>query len=385
MVLSFSACAVEPYPWFPNHGKPPEPHFPEILLSPGRAREALAAGRLRLTDLADPQAAREIGEGPPPLLPGGDPAAAGSLFLALELSGHENPRILAGGPREWAALRTEFPPSSAESPKGIGPEGEGDSILAGREAVLAAYGRGGFEIIDLRGPEVWGRSADPEGGRAGHIPHSLPFDFSTLLEDGAWPDPASAREHFLQLGPRKREHVDPAAVFILYGVDESDRRLGLAYLLMRMMDLKVRVYREGWRGWEAEAGDPVVRIIGTRELEGLLRAENPELVDDFDYASLAFLDLRGAFDFRRRHLPGAISLPIHLFADSLSSLVAKRWPDADRASLPMVLYCYGPGCVRSRNAATMAARRGFRELLWFRAGLPAWKGEDLPTYKGARP
>jgi thiosulfate/3-mercaptopyruvate sulfurtransferase len=93
------------------------------------------------------------------------------------------------------------------------------------------------------------------------------------------------------------------------------------------------------------------------------------------------LDLRGNLDFSRRHLPGAHSLPIHLFRDSLSTLIDEHWPAADLSKLPLVFYCYGPDCIRSRNGASMAARQGFRDLLWYREGVEGWRRTGLPLHK----
>ena len=67
-----------------------------------------------------------------------------------------------------------------------------------------------------------------------------------------------------------------------------------------------------------------------------------------------------------------VGLPSHLFADDFEPLLQERWPDLDRAGTAILFYCYGPTCIRSRHCASVAARHGFRNLLWFRDGIEGW-------------
>jgi 3-mercaptopyruvate sulfurtransferase SseA/rhodanese-related sulfurtransferase len=373
-----SAKAVEPYPWIPGNRKVSEPVYPEILITLDKAVEAVAGGDLLLLDNQSPNVLGDFSGHEVLLLSGSDPYAAGRMFLSMEAAGFPVPRILKGGAKALDALQREV---SVSPKKASRKPSRNEEIFIERKAVREAFGRDHFEIIDLRGADTWSLATLPEPSRAGHIPHSLPFDFSTLLADGDWPDPAEARKQFLKLGPREREYVDSQATFIIYGEDQADPNLGLAYLLLRLMDIDVRVYDAGWQDWSTDLKSPIVRIMPTRELENLMRAENPQLVDEFDYESFIFLDLRGSFDFRRRHLPGSIHLPMHVFADSLSGCLDANWPEVDPSTIPVVLYCYGPECVRSRNGASVAAHQGFRNLIWYRDGVTGWKSEGLPLFR----
>ena len=47
----------------------------------------------------------------------------------------------------------------------------------------------------------------------------------------------------------------------------------------------------------------------------------------------------------------------------------------NRSQTPLVLYCYGRDCIRSRECATIAARHGFLNLLWYREGMDGWERE----------
>ena len=122
-----------------------------------------------------------------------------------------------------------------------------------------------------------------------------------------------------------------------------------------------------------------VRIISASALGELLGRENPSLADR-PSEHIALFDLRGKRDFLLRHLPGALPMPAHQLKDSLATRFDERWPEVERATTPLVLYCYGPECTRSRIGATRAARMGFRELYVFKGGLMEWQDADLPHY-----
>ncbi len=391
LLLAWTALSVEPYPWIPGNQSAPEPVYPEILMDAREAIEAVAKGDLLPMDLRSMEEF-ELGHIPGAiwkqtgnpnssqalLLYADDLETLGSSFMILD--GDPAPRILVGGLDAWRDAGGEIEKGGEGNERALRGEAS-EQHFVDRAEVNEAYGREDFEIIDLRGDDVWMRYDEVDHIRAGHIPHSLPYDFSDLFLGRHWPEPAAARAKFLKLGPRESDHVNPAATFILYGEDSADSRLGLAYLMLRIMDVEARVYRGGWADWVNSADSPVVRILPTDELEEMLRMENPNLDDEASYASLALLDLRGNLDFSRRHLPGALSLPIHLFRDSLSTLIDEHWSAADLSKLPLVFYCYGPDCIRSRNGASMAAQQGFRDLLWYREGVEGWRRAGLPLPK----
>ncbi len=393
VAYGIAATAVEPYPWIPGNQKAPEPVYPEILMEAKEAMEAVAAGRLLPVDLrsADSFATAHLPgavwkapagiDAGALLLYGDDFITLGSAFLRLD--GDPAPRILVGGLDAWIAAGGETESGAAREASNSRPA-FAPAARVGGDLVMEAFGRDGYELIDLRGSEAWARASESSGARAGHIPHSLPYDFDTLFLGKVWPDAETARMKFLELGPREGDRVNPRATFILYGEDENEVELGLAYLMLRLMDIEARVYPGGWKEWRMDPASPVVRILPTEELEILLRVENRKLHDDVHYESLMLLDLRGNLDFRRRHIPGALGLPIHLFEDTLSAMAEEHWPKVDREKVPLILYCYGPDCIRSRNGASWAARDGFRNLLWYRDGVEGWRRAGLPLPKGER-
>jgi rhodanese-related sulfurtransferase len=193
------------------------------------------------------------------------------------------------------------------------------------------------------------------------------------------------RRRLASFGPRPGDPVSLESTFVLYANDADDPRLGLGYLLFTLAGLDVRVFPGGWQEWRAEAARPVVRVISAAELAGRLRRGGPGLAADRPPRDLILLDLREPRDFAIGHLPGALSLPFVHFPADFEKTVEAGWPGADRASIPLVLYCYGTDCVRSRKAGAQAARKGFRDLLWFRGGIREWRDAGYPLFDSPLP
>jgi len=81
------------------------------------------------------------------------------------------------------------------------------------------------------------------------------------------------------------------------------------------------------------------------------------------------LDSRGAAGWEQAHVPEALHLPTDEIPD--------RAPAELDPAVPVVTYCWGPGCNGGARAALALARLGFRvkEMLggieyWIREGLP---------------
>ena len=190
------------------------------------------------------------------------------------------------------------------------------------------------------------------------------------------------RPVFEVYGPRKNEYVGLDNEFVVCG-DAPPGTPIHPYLAARVAAIaRVRCYPGGFSDWRAHPEAPVVRIVGAAELRpriaqslwGRMRRRPPR--------NLILLDLRERGDYESGHLPGAVLLPPYEFEQRLDSVVAARWPGADRARTPFVVYCYGPDCTRSRNCTTMAARAGWRDLWWFKDGVQGWRGAGLEVEKG---
>lgn len=406
---AFPLAGQSPLDWPPPKPPAPEPVFPEILVGPEWLRTALPRGEVVPLDVRPPEAyaaghlpgaapawnteeegfgagrvrsllaARGISGTETVVLYGGpdDAETIGRLFWLLEGAGCARVKVLDGGIGAWTAAGGELttaPPSPAAQEGFTGKAREETAVSLDEAA--QSFGQAGIELLDLRDARGWERWETPPVFAAGHIPHALPFDLRWLLPaGGGWPDPAAARRRIGEIGPRPGDPVSPESLFLLYGDDAKDPRVGLGYLLFRMAGVDVRVFAGGWASWAAEPARPVVRVVTAAELRALLDREASRPI---------LLDLRGARDFEIGHLPGARSLPFHRFDEDFEKVVAEGWPGADRARVPLVLYCYGNDCVRSRKGGTHAARLGFRNLLWFRGGVTEWRAAGYPLPESPR-
>lgn len=81
----------------------------------------------------------------------------------------------------------------------------------------------------------------------------------------------------------------------------------------------------------------------------------------------AFIDVRKDSDYEAGRVPGAIHLELKSIysPETLADEVEK---DED-----IVIYCNGHKCLRSAIASEKAVKWGFKNVYYFRDGLPGWK------------
>ena len=318
-----------------------------------------------------------------------DALEIGRLFWLLEWAGFEQVRVLDGGLPAWSraagALETAGRVASARALT-VEPN---DSAVADVYWMSDYFGLAGIEVLDLRDEGLWMDNGyePPTHFSAGHVPYSLPYDFRGWVSEGQvsegqvsegqvseghWPEPASAWDELLRLGARPDSFINPHSEFAVYGDGPHNEQLGLAYFLLRRMGVEVRVFAEGWQAWSEGAERPVVRIVEASDLAQQLEAENPGLMSDELASSTVVFDLREVLDFYSEHVPGSFNIPANYLDEHLESVLAKHWPDLRREEVPIVFYCYGRPCIRSREASNLAARSGFREIWWFRDALATW-------------
>ena len=82
------------------------------------------------------------------------------------------------------------------------------------------------------------------------------------------------------------------------------------------------------------------------------------------------VDVRGSRDYKRGHVPGAVSLP------------SERWekPAGLKKEKVNVLYCYSQTCHLAAAAAVAFAGKGF-PVMELEGGFEAWKACGLPVEK----
>ena len=336
---------------------------------------------------------------------------AARLFWLLELAGAERVMLLEGGHEAWRDAGLELTREVGEAPVATWAPKPRPDLLATREHVRRSFGVGGFELLDARGRETWkGPLEQRDWGstrRVGHIPNALPFDWWDFFEpDGTLKSPSESWFTFAELGPRPANPVDVSWEFIVYGggseggeesglVPSRDGMTGdgssggdltdhetddltgegaLAYFLLRRAGVsRLRYYPGGWNDWAGDDSLPVVRIIGARELQWRLKKSGGWFRRDAPPADFALFDVRHPADYARGHIPGAVNLRSDYFADSLDARIERYWPSLNRSRAPVVTYCYGELCIRSRATSTETARAGFVYAERFFGGVNEWR------------
>lgn len=120
---------------------------------------------------------------------------------------------------------------------------------------------------------------------------------------------------------------------------------------------------------------PGGRVISTRQLSQLLQGGQ---------ANLLLLHAYGAPE----HLPGAQAVGPASQGGSFDDQVQRdfgqylRQATGGDTARMLVVYCAGPQCWGSYNAALRAIHMGFRNVHWYRGGIEAWRQAGLPLQDG---
>jgi rhodanese-related sulfurtransferase/ABC-type amino acid transport substrate-binding protein len=95
------------------------------------------------------------------------------------------------------------------------------------------------------------------------------------------------------------------------------------------------------------------------------------------------VDTRNEKEYKARHIPNALFVPYH--EKSLKDVAYESKLD-DFAGLdkldpekPTVFHCNGAECWKSYKASRAAIARGFKQVYWFRGGMPEWEAAGMPT------
>jgi rhodanese-related sulfurtransferase len=85
---------------------------------------------------------------------------------------------------------------------------------------------------------------------------------------------------------------------------------------------------------------------------------------------VSIIDVREAKDFKKGHVPGAISLP------------QKKWstPAGLRRDTMNIIYCYAQNCHLGANAAMQFAAKGY-SVMEMDGGFESWKEQGLQITK----
>jgi len=100
--------------------------------------------------------------------------------------------------------------------------------------------------------------------------------------------------------------------------------------------------------------EAVTPEVSTDELAGILAA-----------GSAAVLDVRSAREYAIAHIPGSVNI----WEKEVEQIDA-RYPDR---GAPLVLYCNGPFCGKSRRTSAELLKRGYTNVRRYQLGLPVWR------------
>jgi len=102
----------------------------------------------------------------------------------------------------------------------------------------------------------------------------------------------------------------------------------------------------------------------------------------YDQGAL-FVDTRVAAEYAEKHIKGAINVVYKETHPKVSTIdPADKF---DLSKLPedknkkMVFYCNGSPCWKGYKGAAAAIKAGYKEVYWFRDGMPAWEAKGYPT------
>ncbi|UZG42735.1 rhodanese-like domain-containing protein [Caldimonas thermodepolymerans] len=118
---------------------------------------------------------------------------------------------------------------------------------------------------------------------------------------------------------------------------------------------------------------PGAKVVTAREVQQLIAK------------GAVVVDTRTEREYRAKHIPGAVFAPY--VEKSLKDVAFDAGQDdfSGLAKLdknkPTVFACNGAECWKSYKASRVALQQGFKEVYWFRGGLPEWEAAGLEVEK----
>jgi rhodanese-related sulfurtransferase len=110
---------------------------------------------------------------------------------------------------------------------------------------------------------------------------------------------------------------------------------------------------------------------------------NAKQVQEIKAKGGILVDTRKASEFGEGTIKGAISVPYDpeksakaaVFDESQDKFDMSKLSDKNAA---IVLFCNSGTCFKSYKAAVVLAKNGYKNVNWYRDGIPDWKANKLP-------
>jgi rhodanese-related sulfurtransferase len=125
------------------------------------------------------------------------------------------------------------------------------------------------------------------------------------------------------------------------------------------------------------------KIMTPEKLDGVKVVTAEQVQQAMARGAVAF-DVRVAAECTEKTIKGAVC---HTYREKSAKEAAfdKSQDQFDLAKLPadknaaVVFFCNSGECWRSYKAAVVARDAGFKQVHWFRGGMPEWTAKGLPT------
>lgn len=125
------------------------------------------------------------------------------------------------------------------------------------------------------------------------------------------------------------------------------------------------------------------KIMTPEKVDGV-RIVSAEEVQQFMAKGVPAFDVRVTAECNEKTIKGAIcnvyrekSAKVPNFNKEEDQFDLSKLPQ-DK-SKPVIFFCNSGDCWRSYKAAVVARDAGYKQVLWFRGGMPEWTGKGLPT------
>jgi rhodanese-related sulfurtransferase len=114
-----------------------------------------------------------------------------------------------------------------------------------------------------------------------------------------------------------------------------------------------------------------VKLVGAKEVQDL-QAKGAHIVDT-----------RKASEFGEGSIKGAISVPYDPEKSAKAATFDEKMDKFDMSKLAdknaaIVVFCNSGTCFKSYKAAVVLAKNGYKNVNWYRDGVPDWKARKLP-------
>lgn len=110
-----------------------------------------------------------------------------------------------------------------------------------------------------------------------------------------------------------------------------------------------------------------MRKVKLNEVQDVLKKE---------HSNIALINVLPHSSFEEEHIPHSINIP----ADS-SDFVKRVEKHVRDQNTPVIVYCSGPECPASKNAAAKLEEAGYTNVMHFHGGMEEWKnaGKEVET------